>query len=76
MLGTDREIASRYPRRLQELIGYSMYRNVMAFLHVLETNENALRLYHTLGFEIRRLVQAVVMVRLPDDASRKPPGRG
>ena len=47
-----------------------------AFLHVLETNENALRLYHALGFEIRRLVQAVVMVRLPDDAPRKPPGRG
>ena len=32
MLGTDREIASRYPRRLQELIGYSMYRNVMGHI--------------------------------------------
>ena len=29
MLGTAREVAARYPRRLQELIGYSMYRNVM-----------------------------------------------
>ena len=29
MLGTDRDVAARYPRRLQELIGYSMYRNVM-----------------------------------------------
>jgi ectoine hydroxylase-related dioxygenase (phytanoyl-CoA dioxygenase family) len=32
MLGTEREIASRYPRRLQELIGYSMYRNVMGHI--------------------------------------------
>jgi ectoine hydroxylase-related dioxygenase (phytanoyl-CoA dioxygenase family) len=29
MLGTPRELVSTYPRRLQELIGYSMYRNVM-----------------------------------------------
>ena len=29
MLGTSRELVARYPRRLQELIGYSMYRNVM-----------------------------------------------
>jgi ectoine hydroxylase-related dioxygenase (phytanoyl-CoA dioxygenase family) len=29
MLGTDRELVASYPRRLQELIGYSMYRNVM-----------------------------------------------
>jgi ectoine hydroxylase-related dioxygenase (phytanoyl-CoA dioxygenase family) len=29
MLGTPREVVARYPRRLQELIGYSMYRNVM-----------------------------------------------
>ena len=29
MLGTERELVARYPRRLQELIGYSMYRNVM-----------------------------------------------
>jgi len=29
MLGTSRELAATYPRRLQELIGYSMYRNVM-----------------------------------------------
>jgi ectoine hydroxylase-related dioxygenase (phytanoyl-CoA dioxygenase family) len=32
MLGTEREIVSRYPRRLQELIGYSMYRNVMGHI--------------------------------------------
>jgi ectoine hydroxylase-related dioxygenase (phytanoyl-CoA dioxygenase family) len=29
MLGTPREVVAKYPRRLQELIGYSMYRNVM-----------------------------------------------
>ena len=29
MLGTPRELVTDYPRRLQELIGYSMYRNVM-----------------------------------------------
>jgi ectoine hydroxylase-related dioxygenase (phytanoyl-CoA dioxygenase family) len=29
MLGTPREVVAEYPRRLQELIGYSMYRNVM-----------------------------------------------
>jgi ectoine hydroxylase-related dioxygenase (phytanoyl-CoA dioxygenase family) len=29
MLGTPREVVANYPRRLQELIGYSMYRNVM-----------------------------------------------
>jgi ectoine hydroxylase-related dioxygenase (phytanoyl-CoA dioxygenase family) len=29
MLGTPREIVATYPRKLQELIGYSMYRNVM-----------------------------------------------
>jgi len=29
MLGTPRELAASYPRKLQELIGYSMYRNVM-----------------------------------------------
>ena len=29
MLGTPRDIVASYPRRLQELIGYSMYRNVM-----------------------------------------------
>ncbi len=29
MLGTPREVVAGYPRRLQELIGYSMYRNVM-----------------------------------------------
>jgi ectoine hydroxylase-related dioxygenase (phytanoyl-CoA dioxygenase family) len=32
MLGTDRDLASTYPRRLQELIGYSMYRNVMGHI--------------------------------------------
>ena len=29
MLGTPREVVASYPRRLQELIGYSMYRNTM-----------------------------------------------
>jgi ectoine hydroxylase-related dioxygenase (phytanoyl-CoA dioxygenase family) len=29
MLGTSKALAATYPRRLQELIGYSMYRNVM-----------------------------------------------
>jgi ectoine hydroxylase-related dioxygenase (phytanoyl-CoA dioxygenase family) len=29
MLGTPRDVVATYPRRLQELIGYSMYRNVM-----------------------------------------------
>lgn len=29
MLGTPREVVASYPRKLQELIGYSMYRNVM-----------------------------------------------
>jgi ribosomal protein S18 acetylase RimI-like enzyme len=37
-----------------------------AFLHVLEHNENALRLYRALGFEIRRMVQAVIVKRLPE----------
>jgi ribosomal protein S18 acetylase RimI-like enzyme len=42
-----------------------------AFLHVLANNENALRLYQSIGFEIRRMVVAVVARRLPDDdASR------
>ena len=29
MLGTERETVASYPRRLQELIGYSLYLNVM-----------------------------------------------
>jgi ectoine hydroxylase-related dioxygenase (phytanoyl-CoA dioxygenase family) len=29
MLGTSREVVATYPRKLQELIGYSMYKNVM-----------------------------------------------
>ena len=29
MLGTPRELVATYPQRLQELIGYSMYKNVM-----------------------------------------------
>lgn len=29
MLGTPREVVAGYPRKLQELIGYSMYKNVM-----------------------------------------------
>ncbi len=33
MLGTPREIVASYPRKLQELIGYSMYRNVMGHVN-------------------------------------------
>ncbi len=33
MLGTDRDLVATYPRRLQELIGYSMYRNVMGHVN-------------------------------------------
>ncbi len=29
MLGTDPEVVATYPRRLQEMIGYSLYQNVM-----------------------------------------------
>ena len=29
MLGTEGDVVASYPRRLQELIGYSLYRNVM-----------------------------------------------
>jgi ectoine hydroxylase-related dioxygenase (phytanoyl-CoA dioxygenase family) len=29
MLGTPKEVVTQYPRKLQELIGYSMYKNVM-----------------------------------------------
>ncbi len=32
MLGTPRDVVAGYPRRLQELIGYSMYRNVMGHI--------------------------------------------
>ena len=33
MLGTDPAVAATYPTRLQELIGYSMYRNVMGHVN-------------------------------------------
>ena len=33
MLGTPHEVAAAYPRRLQELIGYSIYRNVMGHIN-------------------------------------------
>ena len=33
MLGTPREVVATYPRRLQELIGYSIYRNVMGHVN-------------------------------------------
>lgn len=33
MLGTPREVVASYPRKLQELIGYSMYRNVMGHVN-------------------------------------------
>ena len=45
MLGTPREVVATYPRRLQELVGYSLYKNVMG--HV--DREHPLRL---LGVEI------------------------
>lgn len=45
MLGTDPEVVATYPRRLQELIGYSMYKNVMG--HV--DRENPITL---LGVEV------------------------
>lgn len=37
-------------------------RGDQAFLHVLETNENALRLYEAIGFQRRRMVDAVAAV--------------
>ncbi|MDJ0847230.1 MAG: GNAT family N-acetyltransferase [Myxococcota bacterium] len=42
------------------------------FLHVLEVNENAIRLYRALGFEVRRRVEAVAAQwfgpgRVPED---------
>lgn len=40
MLGTPREIVATYPRRLQELIGYSLYKNVMGHVN----REHPLRL--------------------------------
>jgi ectoine hydroxylase-related dioxygenase (phytanoyl-CoA dioxygenase family) len=33
MLGTPREVVAAYPRKLQELIGYSMYKNVMGHVN-------------------------------------------
>ena len=33
MLGTPQEVVASYPRRLQELIGYSMYKNVMGHVN-------------------------------------------
>jgi ectoine hydroxylase-related dioxygenase (phytanoyl-CoA dioxygenase family) len=33
MLGTPREVVASYPRRLQELIGYSLYKNVMGHVN-------------------------------------------
>ena len=33
LLGTDPEVVERYPRRLQELIGYSLFRNVMGHVN-------------------------------------------
>ena len=33
MLGTPQELVANYPRRLQELIGYSMYKNVMGHVN-------------------------------------------
>jgi ectoine hydroxylase-related dioxygenase (phytanoyl-CoA dioxygenase family) len=33
MLGTPPDVVVSYPRRLQELIGYSIYRNVMGHVN-------------------------------------------
>ena len=33
MLGTQQEVVASYPRRLQELIGYSLYKNVMGHVN-------------------------------------------
>jgi ectoine hydroxylase-related dioxygenase (phytanoyl-CoA dioxygenase family) len=33
MLGTPQDVVANYPRRLQELIGYSMYKNVMGHVN-------------------------------------------
>ena len=33
MLGTDPDTVATYPRRLQELIGYGMYKNVMGHVN-------------------------------------------
>ena len=33
MLGTPQDVVASYPRRLQELIGYSMYKNVMGHVN-------------------------------------------
>jgi ectoine hydroxylase-related dioxygenase (phytanoyl-CoA dioxygenase family) len=33
MIGTDRDTAATYPRRLQELIGYGLFRNVMGHVN-------------------------------------------
>ena len=49
-----------------------------AFLHVIVANENALRLYRALGFEVRRRVEAVVAQwERPDEtmAANPPSGR-
>jgi len=40
MLGTPKEIVASYPRRLQELLGYSLYKNVMGHVN----REHPLRL--------------------------------
>ena len=60
MLGTPADLVATYPRRLQELIGYSIYRNVMG--HV--DRQHPLRL---LGEEVE---PAMVWEKLSNEESR------
>ena len=61
MLGTDPEVVARYPRRLQELIGYSLYQNVMG--HV--DREHPLTL---LGLDVK---PDMVWERMGDEGAKK-----
>ena len=60
MLGTDAEVVASYPRKLQELIGYSLYQNVMG--HV--DREHPLTL---LGLDVK---PDMVWERMGDDPKK------
>lgn len=49
------------------MVDHIRKRGDAAYLHVLEDNENALRLYESIGFQRRRLVDAVAAVRIDQD---------
>jgi predicted GNAT family acetyltransferase len=55
---TDPDFTGR--RYAQQLIAalckYNLQQGITPFLHVLETNERAIRLYEYMGFEIRRTI--------------------